>query len=194
MAADARRGWLRGDQVQYRAQRLPVEGFAVLMDYWLAGQIGRLWLMARPGLRDRLEEMPAACLALANSEPVPASVTWRAQEFALRVWGRFALVVVVPGFVVIGIAAALHPGQTGTDAGASILAGLVCLMTVGLAQMGLLRYRADKTRRYLRAAGAEGGGKPLPPDSLGRPTRFDFWVMLMIAMAVFGILLYAGTR
>jgi hypothetical protein len=103
-------------------------------------------------------------------------------------------VVVLPGFAVIGIAVALHPGQTGTDAGASILAILVCLMTVGLAQMGLLRYRADRTGRYLRAAGDEGGGKPLPPGSLGRPTRFDFWVMLMVAVAVFGILLYAGTR
>lgn len=93
--------------------------------------------------------MPTACQALAEGDGVPAALTWRVQEFALRVWARFALVVVLPGFVATGVAAALHPAQAGRNWAAAIVGVLGTLMIVGLAQMGLLRYRADRTRRYL---------------------------------------------
>jgi hypothetical protein len=47
-------------------------------------------------------------------------------------------------------------------------------------------------------AGARGAGvravPGLPAGSLGRSRRWDFWVMLVLAVAAFGILLYAGTR
>lgn len=169
-------------------------GSLVLMDYWLAGWMGRVWLWARPGLGESLGDMPTTCLALAVGEIVSAARTWQAQEFALRVWARFAIVVILPGFLDIGVAAAVRPDQAGRNVGAAILGVLVILMAVGLAQMGLLRYRADRTRRYLRQAGPQAGSEPLPDGAAGHPGRYDFWVMLVIAVAVCVILWVASGR
>jgi hypothetical protein len=38
------------------------------------------------------------------------------------------------------------------------------------------------------------GAKPLSAGSFGLSRRWDFWAMLVLAVAAFGILLYAGTR
>lgn len=164
------------------------------MDYWLAGRMGRVWLWARPSLRAPLGDMPAACDALASGETVVAARTWRIQEFAVRVWARFAIVVILPAFAVIGAAAATQPGQIGRDVVAAIVGVLGVLMIIGLAQMGLLRYRADRTRRYLRQANPQAASEPLPNGIAGHPSRYDFWVMLAIALAACAIVWFASSR
>ena len=178
----------------HQSMLTPQRGFAVLMDYWLAEWMGRMWLRARPSLRDSWSDMPSTCHALAVGEVVSAAETWRAQEFALRVWARFAIVVLLPAFLIIAVAAAVRPGQDGRNVAAAIVGILGTLMIVGLAQMGLLRYRADRTRRYLTAAGSQAAGEPLPDDADGRPRRYDFWVMLIITIAVCAILWFASGR
>jgi hypothetical protein len=163
-------------------------------EYWLAGQLGKAWLWARPGLCDRLGGMPAACQSIARGEPTPAEQIWRAQEFAVRVWWRFAVVIAIPSFLVIGVAAIVKPGPDGRDWAAAILGALGTLMIVGLGEAAVLRYRADQTQRYLLAGGAEARDKPLPAHTTGHPRRYDFWLMLSLVLLVCAILFYASTR
>jgi hypothetical protein len=169
------------------------ERLVVLVDYWFVGRLGRVWLWARPGLRDRLGDVPAICQAIADGEPVPAAQTWRAQEFAGRVWFRFGLSACFVG-VLLGVGVALLPSQAVRNWAIVIPVVFFGLMAVALFQMAWLRYRADQTRNYLRQLGTRGGNEPLPRDSMGRPNRFDFWVVTAIAVAVCAILAYAGLR
>ena len=94
----------------------------------------------------------------------------------------------------IGAAPALGADRAATDVAVSLIFGLGCLTGVAMLQMALLSFRSSQIRLYLRTAGPRAGDLLLPAGSLGLPRRRDFWVMLIIAVAVFGILLYAGTR
>ena len=71
---------------------------------------------------------------------------------------------------------------------------LVCVMGFSLAEMGMLRYRADRTRADMLKGRPGAGREPLPPGAAGLPRRSDFWVMLGIAVAVFVVLLAAATH
>lgn len=165
-----------------------------MVEYWLASKLGLVWLSLHKGLRPTLGELPGECALVARGRSLPAGRLCRAQAFAARVWWRAGMVAVLLVLPVIGFGAALHPGRVGTDAGATIMAILICLAGVAMLQMGLLSFRSGLIRWYLLKAGPQAGEEPLPPGSLGRPTRWDFWAMLVIAVAAFGILLYAGTR
>ena len=61
-------------------------------------------------------------------------------------------------------------------------------------EMGLLSFRCGQTRLYLGQSTREVTEEPLPAGSFGLPSKWDFWVMLFIAIAVFAILAYAGLR
>ncbi len=63
-----------------------------------------------------------------------------------------------------------------------------------MAQTGLIRYRSTRIRFYLLKAGLQADDEPLPPGAPGLARRSDFWIMLVIAVAVFAIILYASTR
>jgi len=164
----------------------------MLVEYWLAGCLGRAWL--------RLHKSPefgvlsGECARVARGSALAAEQLWRAQDFAVRVWWRFGMAVFLLVFPVIGLGALLDPGPAGRDAGAGLIFGLGCVTGAALAQAGLIRYRSGRTRLYLIKSGPQGAGQPLPPGAPGLPRRADFWVMLVIACAVFAILLYAGTR
>jgi hypothetical protein len=162
-----------------------------LVDYWLVARIGRVWLRTRPGIRDDLGDLPSACQLIASGGQLPAALTWRAEEFALRVWFRFGLSAVIAGMIV-GVGVGLLPSQTARNWAISIPAALLGLMGLAGAQMALGRYRANQARRYLREAEDQGTTDPLPRGSLGTPTRWDFWVLLLLACAVCGTLLYVG--
>jgi len=166
----------------------------VIVEYWLASYLGRAWLWLHKDLRPKLGELPGLCTMVAHRNSLGAGQLWRAQDFAVRVWWRSGMTAIVLVLPVIGIGAALRPGRVGTDVGTGVLLGLVVLTGVALAQMGLLRYRADRTRSYLRRGGRQVGSEPLPPGAAGLPRWSDFWLMLLIAVAVFAILLFAATR
>ncbi len=97
-------------------------------------------------------------------------------------------------FPVIGVGAVLRPGRIGTDIGVGIMFAALGAAAISMSQMGLLSYRAGRTGRYLLERDAQAGSEPLTPYDAGWPTRYDFWVMLCIALAVSGILVFAGTR
>ncbi len=163
-------------------------------EFWLAGKFGLVWLRLHAGLRLALGEVPADCALLAIGQTIPAGRLCRAQGFAARVWWRAGIVGVLLIFPVIGAAAAVRADQAATDVAVSLIFGLGCLAGVAMLQMALLSFRSSQVRLYIRAVGPRAGGVPLPAGSLGLPRRWDFWVMLIIAVAVFGVLLYAGTR
>lgn len=144
-------------------------------------------------LRSKLGDVPALCDLVAHGNSLAAGELWRAQDFATRAWARVGIVAVLAIFPVIGLGAALHPGRIGTDIGTTLIFSLGCLMGVALAQMGLLRYRADQTKSHMRRGGRQARGQPLPPGAGGRPRRSDFWVMLLIVV-VFGAMLFAAAN
>ena len=96
----------------------------VKVDYWVAARLGGVWLWLHPGRRDRFGDLPAICQDIASGRPVGGEQTWRAQEFAIRVWGWAAIAVILPGFPLIGIAALLHLNQTGRNV-AAVLVGIM---------------------------------------------------------------------
>jgi hypothetical protein len=53
-------------------------------------------------------------------------------------------------------------------------------------------FRCGQTGLYLGQSAREVTEEPLPAGSLGLPSKWDFWIMLFIAVAVFAILAYAG--
>ncbi len=164
----------------------------MIVEYWLAGWLGRAWLGLRKSLQLRSGELPGWCGAVARGESLPAGQLWRAQDFAVRVWWRFGMVAVMLTLLVIGIGAVLRPGRVGTDVGVGLIFGLACVMGVAGAQMVLLRYRADRTRRFVLRGGPKAAAQPLPPGAAGLPRWSDFWVMLVIALAVCAVFFYAA--
>jgi len=165
-----------------------------MVEYWLASKFGQLWLSLHKGLRPALGEMPTECARLARGQRFTADRLHRAQGFAARVWWRAGMASVLLVFPVIGVSAAVRPGRIGTDTAVVLIFGLGCLAGLAMLQMGLISFRGGQTRLHMVTAGPNARDEPLPPGSLGLPSRFDFWVIMVVAMAVFGILLYAGTR
>jgi DNA-binding transcriptional LysR family regulator len=163
----------------------------MLVDYWLVARIGRVWLRTKPGLRDDLRDLPSACQSMARGDRLPAALTWRAEEFAVRVWFRFGLSAVIAA-IILGVGVSMLPSQTARNWAISVPVVLIGLMGLAGAQMALVQYRAGQARRYLQEAGDQDKGDPLPRGSLGLPTPWDFWVLLVLAGAVCAILLYAS--
>lgn len=166
----------------------------MLVEYWLAGHFGRAWLWLHRSLEPEFGVLPSQCTQVARGNTLPAEQLWRAQDFAVRVWWRFGMAVFLLIFPVIGLGAVLNPGPAGRDAGGGLIFGFGCVTGAALAQAGLIRYRSDRTRLSVIKSGPQGAGQPLPAGAPGLPRHADFWVMLVIACAVFAILLYAGTR
>ena len=167
---------------------------AVMLDYWLASKLGRVWLSLHKGLRPALGTLPGECALVARGQELTAGRLYRAQRFGVLVWWRAGMVAVLLLLPATGLGAALRPGRIGTDVIVDfmILAGGAA--GVSIAQMGLLFVRSGLIRWYLVKTGPKAAEEPLPKGSPGQPTRWDFWVMLIIAVAIFGILVYAATR
>jgi hypothetical protein len=162
----------------------------MLVEYYLASRLGRVWLRLHPGLKVRIGDGPDLCLTAAKDRQIQPAQLWRAQEFAVRIWWRAGMAAVMLTLPVIGLSAAVRPGPVGTDVGVGVILGLGCLAAVAMLQMLVIRLRADQTRRYL----LRGGSKPLDAYEGGYPTRFDFWAAAAVALIMVAILGYAGLR
>ena len=127
-----------------------------MVDYWLAGLLGRAWLGLHKGLQPRLGEMPGECALVARSQPLAASRLFRAQDFALRVWWRFGMVAISMIFPLIGIVAVLHVGRGGRNVVADLMLLLGCIAAVSIAEMRLIRYRFHQDQ-VLPAEGRPAG-------------------------------------
>jgi hypothetical protein len=166
----------------------------MLVEYWLAGYLGRAWLWLRRGLRSATGQLPGLCAAVAQGERLPAGTLWRVQDFAMTVWwgvGMAAMSTLVVG----GLAAdALFGGAVPLALVMSLGPGLISLFGIAAAQVAMIRYRSGRLQMYLRKAGAAAGWQPLPQGSPGLPRRSDFWLVLVFAAAGTSILLFAGLR
>lgn len=93
----------------------------MLIQYYLAAQLGTVWFRLHPGLRSRVGDRPDLCRKAATDRQVAAIDLWKAQVFAISVWWRTAIAVSFLDLPVIGIAAALRPGRIGTDVVVAVL-------------------------------------------------------------------------
>jgi hypothetical protein len=165
---------------------------ALMVDYWLAGRFGNVWLRLHKALRATLGELPGECALVASGEPLSARRLYQVQDFAARVWWRAGMAVfVLGGPVGIGLVA-LFPGRVGTDVGVSVLLAAGCFAGASMLQMGLISFRAGQVKLYTQSSASQGADEPVPAGSLGLPSTWDFWVMLVVALGTFGILAYAG--
>jgi hypothetical protein len=166
----------------------------LMIDYWLAGRFGNVWLGLHKGLRSRIGTMPGECALVASGEQLSAQRLYEVQDFAMRVWwraGMVALLLTAP--IALGLTASI-PGAAGTDIGTSVMAVGACLATAAILEMGLLSVRCGQSRLYLGKSAREASEEPLPAGSLGLPSKLDFWAMLFIAVAMFAIMAYAATH
>jgi hypothetical protein len=162
----------------------------MLVEFYLAAGLGRVWLRLHPALRRHLGSGPDACLMAAVNREIPPAVLWRAQEFAVRVWWRTAMAALLVFFAIALIIATVfgRGSRTGDWLGASVTIVFVAVMAAAMVQMMISRYRADQTGRYI----ARGGTKPLDGYENGYPTRYDFSFGTGLAVIVAGFLGYAG--
>jgi hypothetical protein len=166
----------------------------VIVEYWVAGHLGRVWLAAVRRPRAGLGGMPGECALVARGQSLPAGRLRLAQDFAVQIWWRLAVVAIVLAVAAGGSLAVLTAGQRWWTAAALVLAILSGITGVALAQIGMIRYRSGRTRLYLSQAGPQAESEPLPPGTPGLPRQSDFWVVLATAAAVFGILFYLGAE
>jgi hypothetical protein len=174
--------------------RTPSRQATLLVDFWLAAKVGEKWLRLHAGLRPALGQLPGECALLAHGEQFAAGRLLRAQRFASRAWWRAGMALAGLTLVVIGITAALDPGTVGTDIAVVVIFALGCGAGLAILQMALLSFRAAQVRLYLSRAGSAADDEPLSAGSLGLPSRWDFWCMTAVAVVLFAVLLFAGTR
>ena len=166
----------------------------MLVEYWLADRFGRVWLRWHGSLRPVLGDLPGECARVARGEPLPAGRLWRAQDFAVRVWWRFGMVVCLllfPCGFALGVLRHVHVVATVMI---SVFYGLGCVTGVAVGEAAMIRYRSNQNKLAWPAAGSSAQDEPLPRWSDGSPRKADFWAIVLLMGALFLILLYAGTR
>lgn len=166
----------------------------MIIEYWLAGVFGRVWLWLRPGLRPTLGELPTGAAAVARGASLPAAQLQQVQDFGVRVWWRFVMVSILLFAPVGAVTAAVRPGPVGTGAAVDLIMGLGCLAALGSAQVIVLRLRANRTAAFVRQRlRLTAYGEFLPAGSAGLPRRSDFWVSSLVALAFFALLYFASS-
>jgi hypothetical protein len=164
----------------------------MLIDYWVAGHLGAVWLRLKPGRRKEPNDLPLLCLEVARGANVHARTLWRVQDFAVDVWQRL-IYVAFAVLLIVGLPWKLLSGGAVPFA-AAVSFGSILVLVIGIAgaQMITIGYRSNRNKLYLRKAGWEAPVQPLPPGSPGLPRRSDFWVAFVPAVVITAILAYAG--
>jgi hypothetical protein len=158
----------------------------MLMDYRLAGWLGKAWMWLRISSRAENADMPGLCAAVAHGETLPARELCQVQDFAVEVWLRAAGLSIFT-FVTAGVVAKIIYGTAGVPAALVESVGSVLLLLFGIAaaETILLSYRARQSRLFLsRSRWGSPGGR--------LPRRSDFWLALGLGISGTGILLIAG--
>jgi len=166
----------------------------VLVDYWLAGHLGREWLQLRKGTRQERGDLPELCTSVARGAISPARTLWRVRDFAVMIWLRVSVTPMV--FLLIGVVAmkVLSGGAIPFAIALGSASPLLFLFGIAAAQIATAQYRGKHVRLYLNRAGRSAGALPLPPGSPGLPRRSDFWIALALAVIVVAVLLVSGLR
>lgn len=66
----------------------------MMLEYRFAVLFGRVWQRVRPGLRSALQASMDGSAAIARGESLTASQLFRVQDFGVRAWARFAIILV----------------------------------------------------------------------------------------------------
>lgn len=160
----------------------------MLVQFWIAGRAGRLWLAARPGLRPTHGEFPELCLQVSRGADLPAGRLFLAADFAVRVWFRFGAVVLLAGAALITAVLVSSQSSPAVAAGVTLIAVTGFIAAFSTAMMGMIRYRADRVRLYLRLAEQAAADEVLPARAPGRPQPGDFWTVLLLMLLASGFI------
>jgi len=162
----------------------------MLVEFYLAAQLGRIWLRLHPALKQRVGDGPDLCLRAAKDREINPALLWRAQEFAVRVWWRAAMASMVVFFAPIAAISLILGPKSRLESWLIRCLGLLWAATAmtAMVQMMISRYRADQTARYI----AKGDTKPLDGYENGYPTQYDFSFGTGVAVIVAVILGYGG--
>jgi hypothetical protein len=129
---------------------------------------------------------------VAQGEALPAADLRRAQDFAVLIWMRSALVA-VGAFVVLGVGAKAASASNAVSAGITALILIPAFYAVLAGLQAVMAFsRSGLSKGYLRRAAPEAQGEPLPVGELGLPRQWDFWVVLAVGCAMIAVLAYAG--
>jgi hypothetical protein len=166
----------------------------VLVDYWLAGHLGRVWLRLRKSMRPERGDLPALCASVAHGATLSARTLYRVEDFAVTIWVWACATPIVCLLVGAVAASALSGSRIPVGIVAGIGSALLLLFALAAAQIPTALYRGGRVRLYLSKADLSAGALPLPPGSPGLPRRSDFWTALTLAVIVGGIIIIAGLR
>jgi hypothetical protein len=173
---------------------LTADGWAAMyLDYWLAYRLRFLALRARWTKAQRATgDWPDACLRVAEGMDMSPRDRLRAQIFATRIWYRCTLascgLLLVNAF--LGLA---FPKGHQRDIVVDI--ALTWIFTAAIAgfQVAATSWRLRWTRSHVLRADR---GLDTPDYLLrrGRPRRRDFWLMLVMAVAIVAGLLWLSAH
>ena len=155
----------------------------MLIDFWIAEYAGSAYLRIRSGKRKVWGRSPAACKVLAHGGSLPGGELRKTQIFAALTWIRLAITSAVLLVITAFIAS---PLPNGWDRTALIYLTLIFgeITIVGIAQMAMINYRKNRTHRYLLRSGPGSLAEVLNPGSPCLPRARDFWIALIIILAV----------
>ena len=141
----------------------------LMLEYWFAGQFGRVWQRVRRHGRSN-QDILDACQVVAHGGTVPARKLWAVQAYAARMWFGAALAsaLIAVGFLVV----------------------LLNIPLISIAQMGMVSYRRNQTSRYVLRGGAMVGTKPSEAVR-GLSRSSDFWVILAVTIVGSALIFYA---
>ncbi len=165
----------------------------VYLDYWLAYRLRFLafrarWTKPQPANGD----WPADCEQVAHGAQVSPRDRLRAQIFAIRIWYRCALANCAL-FLVNGFLGLAFPKGHQRDIVVDIAFTWIFTTTISLFQAAALSWRLGWTRRYVFRAN-RGWDTPEYLLRRGRPRQRDFWLMLVIGVAVVAGLLWLSAH
>ncbi len=155
----------------------------MLIDFWIAEYAGSAYLRIRSGKRKVWGRSPAACKILAHGGSLPGGELRKTQIFAALTWIRLAITSAV---LLTGVALIAAPLPNGWERTTLIYVTVIFseITIVGIAQMAMINYRKNRTHRYLLRSGRGSLTELLDPGSPGLPRARDFWIVLIIVLAI----------
>ena len=165
----------------------------MLINFWLAAHIGRVWLKVHKGLRAARGQMPDECLLIARGEPVSAGRLRDAEIFAAGAWYRAGMAACSP-FVLALTAPFAIPGHLGDDIAAWSTGVAGTLATLFLSQYGYIEIKSWRLTDYLLAAGPGAAEQPLKPGAPGRPHPAGFWLLVVVPAAFCGFAFFGSLQ
>jgi hypothetical protein len=108
----------------------------MMIDYWLAGRLGQVWLTLHKRLRLTYGEMTGECAFVAGGGQLSARRLYQVQGFAVRVWWRAGMAAFLLASPMAVALVALIPGSAGTAIGVSVALAGGCLAGIGVLEMG----------------------------------------------------------